>query len=50
MFIPVELREKEKKGLAYDVVMEMMDKYLEKNHVVVMDNFFTSVPLFLDLL
>jgi hypothetical protein len=41
---------KREKGLAYDVVMEMMDKYLEKNHVVVMDNFFTSVPLFLDLL
>jgi hypothetical protein len=41
---------KREKGLAYAVVMKMMDQYLDKNHVVVMDNFFTSVPLFLDLL
>jgi hypothetical protein len=32
------------------VVMELMEGYLDKNHVVVMDNFFTSVPLFTDLL
>jgi hypothetical protein len=42
--------EKKEQGLAYAVVMKMMDQYLDKNHVVVMDNFFTSVPLFLDLL
>eukprot|EP00456_Euglypha_rotunda_P053094 TRINITY_DN42825_c0_g1_i3.p1 TRINITY_DN42825_c0_g1~~TRINITY_DN42825_c0_g1_i3.p1 ORF type:complete len:287 (-),score=-7.87 TRINITY_DN42825_c0_g1_i3:91-888(-) len=30
--------------------MKMVDGYLEKNHVVVMDNYFTSVPLFMDLL
>jgi hypothetical protein len=41
---------KKEQGLAYAVVMKMMDRYLDKNHVVVMDNFFTSVPLFLDLL
>ena len=41
---------KKEQGLAYSVVMKMMDQYLDKNHVVVMDNFFTSVPLFLDLL
>jgi hypothetical protein len=40
---------KKEQGLAYAVVMKMMDRYLDKNHVVVMD-FFTSVPLFLDLL
>ena len=37
-------------GLAYAVVMKLMDRYLEKNHVVVMDNYFTSVPLFVELL
>eukprot|EP00456_Euglypha_rotunda_P049188 TRINITY_DN3946_c0_g1_i10.p1 TRINITY_DN3946_c0_g1~~TRINITY_DN3946_c0_g1_i10.p1 ORF type:complete len:399 (-),score=32.40 TRINITY_DN3946_c0_g1_i10:205-1401(-) len=37
-------------GLAYAVVMKMTERYLDKNHVVVMDNFFTGVPLFLDLL
>jgi hypothetical protein len=37
-------------GLAYSVVMDMMAQYLDKNHVVVMDNYFTSVPLFLNLL
>ena len=31
------------------VVMELMEGYLDKNHVVVMDNFFTNVPLFMDL-
>jgi len=41
---------KSEKGIAYDVVMKMVDQYLNKNHVVVMDNFFTSVPLFMDLL
>ena len=37
-------------GLAYAVVMKLMDRYLEKNHVVVMDNNLTSVPLFVELL
>jgi hypothetical protein len=41
---------KKEQGLAYAVVMKMMDRYFDKNHVVVMDNFFTGVPLFLDLL
>jgi hypothetical protein len=41
---------RKEQGLAYAVVMKMMDRYFDKNHVVVMDNFFTSVPLFLDLL
>jgi hypothetical protein len=40
---------KHEQGLAYSVVMKMMDQNLDKNHVVVMDNYFTSVPLFLDL-
>ena len=44
MFTPVQL------GLTYAVVTKLMDKYLEKNHVVVMDNYFTSVPLFVELL
>ena len=30
--------------------MKLMDGYLDKHHVVVMDNYFTSVPLFMDLL
>jgi len=34
----------------YDAVMNLMTDYLDKHHVVVMDNYFTSVPLFTDLL
>jgi hypothetical protein len=34
----------------YSVVMGLMEGYLDKHHVVVMDNYFTSVPLFMDLL
>ena len=34
----------------YDAVMKLMEGYLDKHHVVVMDNYFTSVPLFTDLL
>ena len=30
--------------------MGLMDGYLDKNHVVIMDNFFSSIPLFSDLL
>ena len=37
-------------GLAHAVVMKLMGSHLEKNHVVVMDNYFTSVPLFVNLL
>lgn len=37
-------------SLSYNVVMGLMDGYLEKNHVVIMDNFFSSLPLFSDLL
>ena len=42
--------EKSENGLAYSVVMKMMEGYLDKNHVIVLDNYYTSVPLFLDLL
>ena len=35
------------KGLSYRVVMELANDYLDSQHV---DNYFTSVPLFLDLL
>ena len=42
--------EKFENGLAYSVVMKMMEGYLDKNHVVVLDNYYTSVPLLLDLL
>jgi hypothetical protein len=37
-------------SLPYSVVMKLMEGYFDKNHVVVMDNYFTSVPLFMDLL
>ena len=30
--------------------MKLMDRDLDKDHVVVMDNYFTSVPLFMELL
>jgi hypothetical protein len=42
--------QKAEQGLAYSVVMKMMEGYLDKNHVVVLDNYYTSVPLLLDLL
>jgi hypothetical protein len=38
------------KSLPYEVVFHLMEGYLDKHHIVVMDNYFTSVPLFLDLL
>jgi hypothetical protein len=41
---------KNDKSLHHSVVMGLMEGYLDKNHVVVMDNFFTSIPLFADLL
>lgn len=34
----------------YNAIMKLMEGYLDKHHVVVMDNHFTSVPLFTDLL
>ena len=37
-------------SLGHSVVMGLMEGYLDKNHVVVMDNFFSSIPLFSDLL
>jgi hypothetical protein len=37
-------------SLPHSVVMKLMEGYLDKNHVVIMDNFFTSIPLFSDLL
>ena len=36
--------QKAEQGLAYSVVMKMMEGYLDKNHVVVLD-YYTSVPL-----
>jgi hypothetical protein len=39
-----------RKSLPYEVVFHLMEGYLDKQHIVVMDNYFTSVPLFLDLL
>jgi hypothetical protein len=44
---------KEKKretNLAYNVVMALLEGYLDKNYIVLMDNYFSSVPLFSDLL
>jgi hypothetical protein len=41
---------KPEKSLSYRVVMDLMEGYLDKQHTVIMDNYFTSVPLFLDLL
>jgi hypothetical protein len=42
--------QKVEQGLAYSVVMKMMEGYLDKNHIVVLDNYYTSVPLLKDLL
>ena len=33
------------KGLPYRVVMELANGYLDSQHVMIMDNYFTSVPL-----
>jgi hypothetical protein len=41
---------KSENSAPYDAVMNLMEGYLDKHHVVVMDNHFTSVPLFIDLL
>jgi hypothetical protein len=41
---------KNEQSLGYSVVMGLMEGYLDKNHIVIMDNFFTSIPLFSDLL
>ena len=38
------------KGLPYRVVMELANEYLDSQHVMIMDNYFTSVPLFSGLL
>src|SRR5438105_3258897 len=39
-------------SLGHSAVMGLMEGYLDKNHVVIMDNFFSirSIPLFSDLL
>ena len=42
--------QKPEQGLAYTVVMKMMEGYLDKNHVIILDNYYTSVPLLKDLL
>ena len=36
-------------GLAYRVVMDLMDGYIKKNHHLYVDNFYTSPKLLLDL-
>jgi hypothetical protein len=33
-------------GAAYGVVMNLLHGLVDKEHCVVMDNFFTSIPLF----
>ena len=33
------------KGLGKEVVLELMDEYLDKKHIVITDNFYTSVEL-----
>jgi hypothetical protein len=38
------------KDLASNVCKRLIENYQQKNHIVVMDNYYTSVPLFLDLL
>jgi hypothetical protein len=38
------------KDLASNVAKRLTEDYQGKNHVVIMDNYYTSVPLFLDLL
>ena len=38
------------KGLAHRVVMDLMQRYLGKGHKLFVDNFYTSIPLFSDLL
>ena len=38
------------KGLAYGVVMKLVQPFLDKGHTVYMDNFYTSPELFHDLL
>ena len=48
--LDVYLGKNSKNSSPYDAVMGLMEGYLDKHHVVVMDNFFTSVPLFTDLL
>jgi hypothetical protein len=37
-------------GAAYGVVMKLLEGLEEKEHCVVMDNYFCSIPLFKDLL
>ena len=37
-------------GLAYNVVTSICHGLFDKNHRLFMDNFYTSVPLFLELL
>lgn len=38
------------KGLAYDVVMDLLESRLDKGHAIYMDNFYSSPQLFQDLL
>jgi hypothetical protein len=48
--LDIYLGKNSENSLPYGVVMGLMEEYLDKHHVVVMDNYFTSVPLFMDLL
>jgi len=38
----------QEKGLSYRVVSDLVSKYLNKNHHVYQDNYFTSIPLLKD--
>jgi len=39
----------QEKGLSYRVVSDLVSKYLNKNHHVYQDNYFTSIPLLKDI-
>ena len=36
--------------LAFNVVLRLVSPYKSKGHIITMDNFFSSIPLFKDLL
>ena len=43
-------RPREKARLAYNIVLRLVSPYEGKRHVITMDNFFSSIPLFKELL
>jgi hypothetical protein len=50
MFMVESRKKKKETNLAYGVVMELLEGYLDKNYTAFMDNFFSSIPLYFDLL